>query len=268
MATKQQMPIGAATLKRIFPDWEVKERIYVLKKKATPLSFQLRSRHTKFRDLQWYDPELGYPRAMRYVTNQIAIFTDEQNEDNLRLGAILFEDGKLVVPANNTALQQFLALHPDNIDKGGRLFYEFDPDKAARQELEKEMKGFEAVAVAMDLEIEDIEAIARVIFGKQVDQMTSGEIKRDVVMFAKNKPDQFMKVANNSNIRMMNLAQKAINLGILKLSDDNVTLKWAANGKEITKLPFSAKPMETLAAWMKTDEGLKLVESLSLKMGA
>lgn len=268
MATKQQNPdaIGVSTLKRIFPDWEIKDRIYVLKKKATPITFQLRSRHTDLRDLQWFDPEMRYSRTMRYVTNQAAIFTDEQNDENLKLGSILFDDGKLVVKASNVTLQQFLALHPDNVENGGTIFYEYDPDKAAREQLEAELAGFEAVSVAMDMEIEDLEAVARVLFHSRVDRMTSGEIKRDVVMFAKRKPKQFTEIANNSNIQMMNLANKAITLGLIKIGDDNSTVKWAVNGKQITKLPFSPNPIETLAVWMKTDEGLELVEALSLKL--
>tara|TARA_R110000822_G_scaffold36734_14_gene103246 strand:- start:4127 stop:4939 length:813 start_codon:yes stop_codon:yes gene_type:complete len=265
-ARKGKTDVGAATLKQIFPNWEVKERIYVLKRKATPISFQLRSRHTDHRALQWYDKDYGYPRSMRYVTNQSAIFTDEQNEDNLRLGGVLFEDGKLVVEATNTILQQFLALHPDNLANKGGVFFEYDPDAAAREDLAKEMDGFKAVAIAIEMPIEDLEAIARVLFPTRVDSMTSGEIKRDVVMFAKNKPQRFNEVSNNSNIKMVNLATKAISLGLIKIADDNSTVKWAINGKEIIKLPFSKEPIETLAVWMKTNEGIVFMESLINKM--
>lgn len=266
MAKTASTSTDVSTLKKIFPNWEVKERTYILMGNSTPITFQLRSRHTEHRDLQWFDKEYGYPRSMRYVTNQSTIFTDEQNEDNLRLGSIVFDDGKLTVPATNTVLQQFLELHPDNKSNGGARFYEFDADKQARTDLEKEMKGFEAVAVALDMPIEDLEAVARVIFNERVDTMTSGEIKRDVVFFAKNKPDEFTSIANNSNIRMMNLAKKAISLNLIKIADDNVTVKWAVNGKEIVQLPFSKEPVETLAVWMKTNEGLQLVEALAAKM--
>lgn len=260
--------VDASTLSDIFPNWEVKDRIYVLTKKATPITFQLRSRHTEFRGLEWFDKKTKYPRALRYVTNQATFFEDEQRDD-FRLGAIVFEDGRLNVPAQNTTLQQFLALHPDNKANGGSIFYEFDPDAEARASLEKEMKGFEAVAIAIDMDIADLEAVARVAFPTaRVDEMTSGEIKRDVVMFAKNKPEKFKEIANNSNIRMRNLAARAKSLGLIKFADDNCTVKWAANGKVITVLPFSADPMETLAAWMKTDEGLVFMESLTSKMGA
>ena len=267
MANSKTAPIGAATLKKIFPNWEVKDRTYVLSTQSTPISFQLRSRHTDYRNLQWYDSDYGYSRSLRYVTNQSAVFTDEQNEENLKLGSVVFIDGTLTVPATNVTLQQFLALHPDNKANKGSVFHEFDKDEVARKQLEDEMAGFEAVAQALEMNIEDLEAVARVLFPTKVDSMTSGELKRDVVFFAKNKPLEFGKVANNSNIKMMNLASKAIKLGLIKIADDGVTVKWKINGKEIVKLPFSANPKETLAVWMKTDEGLVLVESLANKMG-
>lgn len=260
--------VEASTQRDIFPNWEVKERIYVLLKKATPITFQLRSRHTEYRGLEWFDPQVRYGRALRYVTNQTTFFEDSQRDD-FRLGAIVFEDGKLTVAANNTVLQQFLAVHPDNKENGGNVFYEFDPDKEARLDLEKQMQGFEAVAIAIEMPIENLEAVARVAFPTQrVESMTSGEIKRDVVLFAKNKPEQFKKISNNSNILMMNLAEKARTLGIIKIADDNCTVKWSVNGKVVTVLPFSPNPIDTLASWMKTDEGLEFVEALSNKMGA
>lgn len=250
-----------AVLAQIFPNWEQKDRTYILKRQSTPVSFQLRSRNTTYRSLEWFDKEYGYSRPIRYVENQNYIFEDEQ-KDGAKLGSIVFEDGKLVVPKENVILQQFLALHPDN----GTVFYEFDPEAKAQADLDKELKGFEAVAMALEMDISKLEAVARVIFPHRVDSMTSGEIKRDVVFYAKKNPEQFEKVANNSNIQMRNLASKAISLGVIKIADDNVTIKWGTNGKEITKLPFSADPMETLAAWMKTDEGLKMVEALASKI--
>lgn len=250
----------------LFPNWEVKERVYVLTREATPISYQLRSRHTQHKELSYFDEDAQYSRALRYATNQTSFFEDEQNDEMVVLGSIVFEDGKLIVPAQNVTLQQFLAIHPDNNENGGVGFLEFDPDKAARQQLDKELKGFEAVSIAMDMAIEDLEAVGRVLFHSAVDTLTSGELKRDVVMYAKNNPAAFTEIANNSNVRMMNLAQKAINLGLIKIKDDNSTVAWAANGKEIVKLPFSNEPLSTLAVWLKTDEGLVLVESLAAKM--
>jgi len=262
----QKAKEATASMKEIFPDWEVKERTYILNKKATPISFQLRSRHTDYRGLQWFDKKYGYPRSLRYVTNQTTFFEDEQH-DNYRLGSVVFIDGKIVVSATNTTLQQFLALHPDNKENGGSVFYEYDASSAAIADLESKMKGFEAVGIALEMEIEDLEAVGRVIFHSKVDALTSGELKRDVVMWANNNPEKFVDIANNGNIRMRNLAAKAVQLGLIKIADDNSTVKWNSNGKEIVKLPFSNEPLETFAVWMKTDEGLEFVEALGTKLG-
>lgn len=262
---RTQKATSASDRTVVFPKWERKERIYLLMGDATPISEQIQSRHTKYNALQYFDEKEGYPRSLRYVTNQTTFFEDEQVEPFV-LGGVVFEDGKLVVKANETVLQQFLAIHPHNKANGGKKFYEFDPESAAQEDLKKELAGYEAVAVALELAVEDYEAIGRVLWGPTIDNLTSGELKRDIIRHAKKDPVEFLKLANNSDIKMINLAQRAIDLNLIKINDDGVTVSWVVNGKEITKLPFSTKPIETLAQWLKTDEGLKLQEGLSLKI--
>lgn len=253
------------TDKNGLPLLEKKDRTYILNRKATPISYQLRSRHTQWRELQWFDEEKKVPRSLRYVTNQNTIFQDEQVDDYV-LGQIVFEDGKLEVKANNTTLQKFLAAHPDNVANGGHTFFEFDPEQAAQDDLDKEMKAIEAANTVLSLDIADLEAIGRVLWHNTVDRMTSSELKRDLFREAKVNPDKIMELANNSDIRMRNLVEKAIDLNIIKIKDDACTVVWTTNGKEIVKLPFTQSPKDTLASWMKTDEGLKFVETLTLKL--
>lgn len=261
MATKQKEAANTV----LFKNWERKERTYLLAKAATPVSEQLASRHTKYNELQYFDETAGYPRSLRYVTNQKTFFEDEQQEPYV-LGNIVFNDGKLIVKANDTVLQQFLSIHPHNKANGGVKFYEFDPEKAAQEDLKRELKGYEAVAAALELKVEDLEAIGRVLWGPSVDDLSSGELKRDIIRHAKNKPEEFMELAGNSDIKMRNLAQRVIDLGLVKIKDDGVTVVWGANGKEIAKLPFSTEPLNTFAQYLKTDEGLKLQETFALKI--
>lgn len=254
-----------SSMERIFKGWEPKDRIFILSSKETPITFQLNSRHRATNPLQYFDEALGYPRTLRYATNQSSIFEDEQ-EGAVVLGEILFEDGQLKVPARDVMLQKFLAIHPKNEANGGNMFKEFDPEIEARKRIEKVNKGFEAVHTAMSMDIGSLEAIARIKFPHRVDLMTASEIKYDVIQFAQQNPEEFDKLANNSNIQMVNLAQKAIKLGLIKIKDDSCTVVWKANGKEIVVLPFSANPVETLASWLKTNDGLKVVESISDKL--
>ncbi|WZE63602.1 hypothetical protein PANI_CDS0083 [Maribacter phage Panino] len=248
----------------LFPNWTRKDRTYILAKDATPVSEQLNSRHTKYNTLQYFDKELQYPRSLRYVTNQTTFFEDEQVEPYV-LGAIVFNDGKLVVKSTDTVLQQFLAVHPDNKTNGGVKFYEFDPEKAAQEDLKKELQGYEAVAVAMEMSIEDLEAVGRVLLAN-VDSLTSSELKRDIIRKAKADPKAFIELANNSDLKMRNLAQRAIDYGLIEIKDDNVTIVWAGSGNEITKIPFSMEPLNTFAQFLKTDKGLELQEQFLAKM--
>lgn len=260
MATK------AAEKTVLFPKWERKERVYVLRKKATPVSESLQSRHTRFNSLEYFDEEAGYPRALRYVTNQTTFFEDEQVEPYV-LGNIIFEDGKLTVKANDTVLQQFLAVHPHNVANGGSRFFEFDPDAAAREELKKEERAYEAMEIFFGLGIEDLEPIARAMGVDKVDALTSGELKRDTLIKVKADPDLFLKLSNNSDIKMKNLIIRLVDNNIIRFKDDNQTVVWAKNGKEIVKLPFSADPQELFIKYLKTDDGLKLQESFLDKLG-
>ncbi len=261
MATKQR--VSDKTV--LFPDWERKERVYIWAGDATPVSESLQSRHTRFNELQYFDEELGYPRSLRYVTNQTTFFEDEQVEPFV-LKAIVFEDGKLTVKANDTVLQQFLEIHPHNKANGGYKFYEYDANAAALKELKKEEMSYEAMDTFFNMDFEDLEPIARVMIGNTVDNLTSGEVKRDLLIKVKQDPQNFLNLANNSDIKMKNLTMRLVGANIIKFKDDNVTVTWAKNGKEIVKIPFSADPQSMFAKYLKTDEGILLTESLLSKL--
>ena len=249
----------------MFPDWEVKDRTYILNSKATPVSFQLRSRHTKHRALTYFDEVLKIPRAIRYVTNQTTFFEDEQVEPFL-LGEIVFVDGSLTVPASNTVLQQFLSIHPDNKTNGGGMFYEFNPEKAAQDSIDKELQEYEAINIILNLEVEDLEALGRVYFHSRVDHMGTAVLKRDLIVEAKKDPKKFITLANDPNTKLRNLAQRALDLGILRLGNDNTTVVWGDTGVELMRVPFGENTIYGLAKFFRTDEGMDAVQTIGLKL--
>lgn len=248
----------------LFPEWKRKERVYVWATKATPVSEQLQSRHTRFNELQYFDEKLEYPRSLRYVTNQTTFFEDEQVEPYV-LGNIVFEDGQLTVPANQTVLQQFLAIHPQNKANGGHKFYEYDPEAVAQEEIAKEKVAYTAMETFFQMDFEEIEPIARVMVGN-IDNLTSGTIKRDLLIKVKADPEGFLKLADDTTIKMKNLTLRLIDAGIINIKDDNSTVVWASNGREIVKIPFSTDPVDTFSKYLKTDEGILLGASLLEKL--
>ena len=89
--------------------WEYKDRNYYLKGNKEPITFKLGSRHTTRHPLLWFDKDKGYNREMRYASNQKSVFVDEQDE-NVMMEHVIFEDGVLYVPKQNQPLQKFLSL--------------------------------------------------------------------------------------------------------------------------------------------------------------
>jgi hypothetical protein len=111
------------------PSWDVRDRIYILKNGMTPVNYILRSRHHLNKPLQYFDGTMS--RSLRYASNQVSIFEDEQMGD-VTLPAIIFKDGKLIVPKENTLLQQFLSIYHPDLNK---VYFEFDANKEAESDV-------------------------------------------------------------------------------------------------------------------------------------
>jgi hypothetical protein len=106
----------------------------------------------------------------------------------------------------------------------------------------------------------------RVELGSKVRKMSSKEIKRDALMFAKRKPSAFIELAGDDNVQLRNVGIKAVEADIIKLSNDNRKFTWASNGRKLFTVPFEEHPYSALAAWLKTDEGLEVLKTLEKRL--
>ena len=241
--------------------WEYKDRNYYLTSGKEPLTFTIPARHTRRYPLVWFDPEKGYERELRYATNQKSVFVDEQ-EGPATLKHIVFEDGTLAVKASQRNLQEFLAVHPFN----NVLFKELDHQAVAKDELEDLELEIDAMNAAHSIDVDQAEAILRVEIGSKVTSMSSKEIKRDVLLFAKNNPRLFIDLANDENVVLRNFGIRATELGIIKLAADQRTFQWGTNDRKLMTIPFDENAYSALAAWFKTDEGLEVYRSIEKRL--
>jgi len=237
--------------------WIVKDRVYLLKNGKSPLTYTI-----KARDIFYFDEELGYERELKYTTNQKTPFVDEFKGD-ARLAHIVFEDGVLSVPKEKQTLQKLLSLyHPDR----NKVYYEFDAEAEAVDELSMIEFEIDALNAAKNMDITNAEAIVRVNVGSVINKMTSQEVKRDLLIFAKNDPVLFLELANDENVAIRNMGLKAVEQNIIKLSEDQRTFKWASNGRKLMTVPFDENPYSALAAWFKTDEGVEVYSTIEKKL--
>ena len=76
----------------------------------------------------------------------------------------------------------------------------------------------------------------------------------------------FLELANDDNINIRNLGIKAVELGLLILSNDQRTFLWGSNNRRLLTVPFDENPYSALASWFKTDEGIEVYQLLEKKL--
>lgn len=242
-----------------------KTRTYILLRKASPITFQLRSRHKGTQPLLWYDQENEESKALRYLTNQPSIFEDEQKEPYI-LGSIVFEDGKLTIPHTLPSLQKFLELHPDNEANGGVVFKEYDPEKEHSARVDQEMVKFKAQEAVFSLEPETLEAVGRVMFGARVGSMSISEIKFDLLRRCETDGQTILDLAKDTSVKLVNLAKRALEANLLYVKENGVTLAWGSNKKNIVDLPFGVDHPKAIAQYFQTTEGVELMKNMMTKL--
>jgi hypothetical protein len=257
-----QKPVKAKTVKQESkkPEWEIKDRHYYLIGKQ-PLTFTIPSKHSAKRSLLWFDPEKNEQREIRYATNQKSPLKDEQVGE-ATLGHIMFKDGHLFVPKQYQALQKLLSIYHPALN---RVYKEQDNIAEAAYEVEDIELELEALNLATTLDIDMAEAIVRVEIGSGVSKMSSKEIKRDLLLFAKRNPALFLELANDENVQLRNFAIKAKEANIIKLSQDQRTFTWASNGAKLMTVPFDENPYSAFAAFLQTNEGVEVYKSIEKK---
>ena len=237
--------------------WEIKDRTYLLKNNATPLSKSIRSAN-----IYYFDEELGYERELKYTSNQRSVFVDEMKGDQ-RLAHIIFRKGVLVVPKNKVTLQKLLSLYHPYREK---IYFELKPEVNAANEIDWLELEIEALNAAMNLDIDMAEAVMRVEKGSKVSDMSSKELKRDLLLYAKRNPELFLELVNDENVVLRNFGIKATEMGILKLSSDQRTFSWGSNNRKLMNVPFDEHPYSALASWFKTDEGMEIYSNIEKQL--
>jgi hypothetical protein len=120
--------------------------------------------------------------------------------------------------------------------------------------------------MAFDMDIDMAEAIVRVEVGSKVSTMSSKEIRRDLLLFAKKNPSLFIELANDENVHLRNVAIRATETGIIRLSQDQRTFHWGENDRKLMTVPFDENPYSAMAAFFKTDEGINVFQSIEKKL--
>ena len=238
-------------------NWEVKDRMYMLTRDKRPLTATIKST-----DIYYFDEEKGYERELKHTSNQRTCFVDEMVGDQ-RLEHITFLNGFLLVPRSKTVLQKLLSLYHPHRNK---IYYEYEPAAEAADEIDVLEQQVEALVAARNVDIDMAEAIMRVEKGSEVSKLSSKELRRDLLVFARNNSKLFLELADDENVMLRNFGIRAVETGVLRLSSDQRNFLWGSNGRKLMTIPFDEHPYTALAHWFKTDEGMEIYQNIEKRL--
>lgn len=238
---------------------QLTEKIYLLKNGKSPLTFVLQSRHSRRSPLLWFDEEKGVNRTLRYARNQRSPFEDEQ-DDSAIVEPIMFENGVLKVSKTDTVLQKFLELHPKN----GSVFEEFVAERDAEKEIEEMNYEVDALIAAREMSIDKCEEILRELIGNRVENMTSKEVRRDILVFARNNPYDLLTLAGNPEVKMKNNIAQFFDMNIIQFRNKNkdVYFNLPNSKKRMLTVPEGEDGMDAVKTYFETEEGETIYNKL------
>jgi len=239
------------------------DKFYKLKRDVAPLTYMLASRNSQRYPLLWFDEEKGINRPLRYARNQKSPFEDEQ-DGNAILEPIVFEDGVLFVPKTNQVLQKFLYYHPQR----DMVFEEINKERDAQEELDYVEAALEAQVIAKNLEFEKLVSVARVLLGSQAEKMSSIELKRDILLYAKENPVDFLDTLNDPMLEMQDTVYQFFNKTYLVFRNGNkdVYFNLPKNKKKLLTVPFGEDPYFIVASHFQSDEGIEIYKILKKRL--
>ena len=216
-----------------------KSKVYRLAQDSTPLSYMLQVKDKRSSSLLYFDEEKNEQRALRYAPNQKSIFLDEQ-DDNARLGLIIFKDGTLVV---------------------GGSFFEVNHEEENNRVIESMDFEFEAQTIAREMSVNDMVTLIRKINPSMVDKMDTSEIKRDTKVFARNDPHRFMSLVevSSGDDSVMNTIAEAVDDKIIQLRSAKGEVYWMLEDKKnrLFKAPIGEDLEVAFVTYLMSNEGLE-----------
>ena len=146
------------------------------------------------------------------------------------------------------------------------VFKEWSQLEIAQDDLADLDLELDAMNAAKAMDIDHAEAVLRVEIGSSVADLTSKELRRDLLLMAKKNPSAFLAIANDDNVGLRNTGIKAVEQQLIKISQDQREFHWGSNDRKLFTIPFDENPYSALAAWFKTDEGVEVFKTIEKKL--
>jgi 5'(3')-deoxyribonucleotidase len=127
----------------------------------------------------------------------------------------------------------------------------------------------DALIAARELNIEQIETLTRVMFGKDPSLYPSDILKRDILVYAKSEPSEFLNILNDPQLQYQSKVRLFFENKLLALrnNDREIWFNTSTNKKKMISVPFGEDPYEMAGHYLQSDEGLDALKMLEAIIG-
>jgi hypothetical protein len=225
-------------------------------------SWTINSKDSKRSRLVAKHPKDGQ-MPIRYASNHKSPFVHEQ-EGELIIEQIEFKNGTLVVDSENQEpLLNFLRVHPRN----GVDFYEHKPEEEAAKQIDTIELETKALKLVFDMDIDEIERLYAVVVengAAKAEKMSSKEIKRDMVLYAKNNPKHFLELASSAVGEVAHIVRRSFAMKLMTTRNSNREIYYnlPENKSRLLVVPQGEDHLVHFESYLTSDEGKDLYVTL------
>ena len=162
-------------------------------------------------------------------------------------------------------MQKFLSLHPQNKANGGTVFEEINTERDAEVEIEVLNSEVDALITARQMSLDQVLEIGRVLFG-DISKISTKEIKRDLLVYARRDPQGFLNLVDDPMVKLQSKIQTFFDNKLLVLRNKDVYYNTKSNKKRMLVVPQGEKPLEMVALYLQSDEGIQALKMLENKL--
>jgi hypothetical protein len=110
--------------------------------------------------------------------------------------------------------------------------------------------------------------VARVLLGSNIENMSTSELNRDFLVYAKKNPITFLEMLNDPMLQLQNTCAKFFENDLLRLKNKgrDIYFNLPQNKKKLLTIPYGEDSNYILASYLQTDEGIEVLRLLENKL--
>ena len=106
------------------------------------------------------------------------------------------------------------------------------------------------------------------MLGLKVDKLSSAELKRDILLYAKRSPREFLEAIDDPMVKIQNMVVRCFEASLLGMRNKgkDVYFNLKDNKSKLLTVPFGEDPIFIVASYLNSEDGLETYKLLDSRL--